>query len=61
MNWQYIVACGWHGLSAAIIAFGTSVGVLQAWPTKLQWLILGGGCSVAFAKGVEGYLREVGK
>ncbi len=47
-------------LSAAIIAFGTAVAVLDQWPSKLQWLILSGGSLVAFAKGVDGYLREAG-
>ena len=58
MNWWFLGRCAWHGFSAAAIAFGTSVAVLDAWPTKLQWLVLAGGCLVALAKGVEGFLQE---
>ena len=50
----------WQGLAAFCIAFGTSVGVLQAWPNKLQWLILISGSVVAGVKGVDAYLRNSG-
>ncbi len=60
MTPAFLLNCAWHGLSAAIIAFGTAVAVLDQWPSKLQWLILSGGSLVAFAKGVDGYLREAG-
>ena len=58
MNWTRIYFIAWQGISAGVIAFGTAVGVLQAWPNKLQWLILISGSAIAFCKGIDAYLRD---
>lgn len=58
MNWPLILASAWHGLSQAVLVAGTTLGVLQAWPSKVQWVSMGAGAAVAFVKGVDSYWRE---
>lgn len=55
MNWELLGRRVWHGISQAVITAGAALAVLQAWPSELQWLILGSGMAVAFVKGVEGF------
>jgi hypothetical protein len=58
MNWERILNIWWHGTSAAILAGATALAVLQAWPSKFQWLILGAGMAAAFVKGVNGFVTD---
>jgi enterochelin esterase-like enzyme len=55
VNWELLGRRIWHGITAAILAGGTALAVLQQWPTKFQWLLLGSGMSMAFVKGVNGF------
>ena len=58
MNGAWILACLWEGLASAILAVGIALAAVQAWPSRVQWLAIGGGAAVAFVNGVRGYARE---
>ena len=51
-------ACAWEGFIAALIAGGTALTTLGAWPTRYQWLTVLAGGAVAGGKAVQAYQRE---
>ena len=57
-NWPFMVRCGIFGILWAIWQAGSSVYVLDAWPSNFTWLRIGSASAVAFVLGCFTYARD---
>lgn len=58
MNWPFIIRCALFGILWALWQAGSSVYVLDGWPTAFTWLKIGSASVVAFVGGCLTYARD---
>lgn len=61
VNWNIVGWCLVYGFLCALWQAGSSVYVLDVWPTAFTWLKIGSASIVAFVGGVFLFLRDPSK